>query len=221
MPVFVRTAAGNAAALNPNSPLPRKLRTLLISIDGRTRLGTYVNSLSSFGDVEALIESLLQAGLIQPLVTQPADGDANAEKPAGSAFSRQATASWSNTDVGNTNWQGPRGGAVTQPPVDDLLSWSKFQQPPAAPAPSFRPPSASPKTATTAVYQLRNAISLMSDFVTHHLPMESLELVLMLEGLQSVEQVGASLQGYEAMVKHVGEPARKHMAELRTVLSSF
>ena len=74
--------------------------------------------------------------------------------------------------------------------------------------------------ATTADYQLRNAIRLMSDFVSQHMPLESLELVLTLEGLRSVEQVLTSLKGYEAMIAHLGEPARKHMAELRRVLSS-
>ena len=218
MPIYIRTASGNEAALNQNSALPRKLRTLLISIDGRTRLGTYVNSLSSFGDVEALIQSLLQANLIKEMSTPGLLADA-AEKPTSPDFDQQASNSWSNTDVGSTHWQGTRMGTQAQTPVDDLLSWSKFQQPPAAGAPSFNPPN--PKPNTTAHYQLRNAISLMSDFVTQHMPLESLELVLMLEGLQSVEQVGASLKGYEAMIGHVGEPARKHLTELRNVLTSF
>ena len=89
MPIYIRTTAGNEAALNPNSALPRKLRTLLISIDGRTRLGTYVNSLSSFGDVEALIQSLLQADLIKVMSPPSLLGDA-AEKPANHVFDRQA-----------------------------------------------------------------------------------------------------------------------------------
>lgn len=218
MPVYVRTAAGNEAALNPNSPLPRKLRTLLISIDGRTRLGTYVNSLSSFGDVEALIESLLQAGLIQAVASPKVPGSNDADPSPGSVFGAQSASSWRNTDVGNTPWS-KSGAAASQAPVDDLLSWSKFQSSPAPAAPSYNPPGARP--VTTAHYQLRNAIALMSDFVSQHMPLESLELVLTLEGLQSVEQVLASLKGYEAMTAHLGEPARKHMAELRNVLSSF
>lgn len=218
MPVYVRTAAGNEAALNPNSALPRKLRTLLISVDGRTRLGTYVSSLSSFGDVEALIQSLLQAGLIQE--TDAQDGSSsNASDDPNNGFDGATHASWRTTDAGNTPWQGAtvRG---TQTPVDDLSSWSKFQQPPSAPAASYSPPPARANT-TTAHYQLRNAIGLMSDFVSQHMPMESLELVLTLEGLTSVEQVVASLKGYETMTAHLGEPARKHMAELRRVMSSF
>lgn len=221
MPVYIRTAAGNEAALNPQSALPRKLRSLLISINGRTRLSTYVSSLSSFGDVEALLQSLLQAGLIR--VSEPQIGadsvstDTFGTTP-GNTFDKATHASWRTTDAGNTPWQGTQGGG-TQAPVDDLLSWSKFQQPPTAPVASYSPPAPRPG-ATTADYQLRNAIRLMSDFVSQHMPLESLELVLTLEGLRSVEQVLTSLKGYEAMIAHLGEPARKHMAELRRVLSS-
>ena len=61
----------------------------------------------------------------------------------------------------------------------------------------------------------------MSDFVSQHLPVDSLEIVLALEGLGSVEQVLASLKGYEALVAPVGEPARRHLAELRAALARF
>ena len=57
----------------------------------------------------------------------------------------------------------------------------------------------------------------MSDFVSERLPADSLEIILTLEGLGSVEQVLASLKGYEALVLPVGEPARRHLAELRAV----
>ena len=49
------------------SALPRRSRTLLISIDGKTDSAIYAASLSTFGDVPALIESMLRAGLIAAL----------------------------------------------------------------------------------------------------------------------------------------------------------
>ena len=222
MKVYIRTAAGNKAALNPKSELPRKLRTLLISIDGRTRLNTYIASLSSFGDVAALIESLLQAGLIEAVEAQATAGDVWFESSPGNTRTgvgdTESRTAWSNTDVGSTRWRSPttlnREPGIE--PVDDLASWSKFQEP--ATPQAFKLPSVQP--VTTAHYQLRNAIALMSDFVSAHMPMESLELVLTLEGLNSVEQIVASLKGYESLISHLGDPARRHMVELRNVLSS-
>ncbi len=225
MHVYKRTASGNSAALDPNSALPRKLRTLLISIDGRTRLSTYVSSLSSFGDVASLIDSLLQAGLIEIVEPQRTAGDDWSEKGQNIAASDSGSfdpqtdpkAAWRATDVGTTAWRSssPPHRSQYSTPVDDLASWSKFQQQPSPQA--FIVPGA--QSVTTAHYQLRNAVSLMSDFVSQHLPMESLELVLTLEGLTSVEQVVASLQGYESLISHLGDTARRHMLELRAVLS--
>jgi hypothetical protein len=248
MTIYIRTAAGNEAALNPHSPLPRKLRTLLIGIDGRTGVDTYVNSLSSFGDVDALLGSLHDAGLIEaaaaarPVAGRSADDE---HTPV------SQSASWSDTDADRSAFRetaaAPAGAfarlgnafrradtAASVPGTDELSSWARFQSPSAPaspPAPSagrqqpaqagYYAPSGAGSASSTAQYQLRNAISLMSDFVSQHLPVDSLEIVLALEGLGSVEQVLASLKGYEALVAPVGEPARKHLAELRAVLARF
>jgi hypothetical protein len=217
MPVYIRTAAGNEAALDQKSTLPRKLRTLLISIDGRTRLNVYVNSLSSFGDVEALIQSLLQAGLIQTQASLQRVSGTSTNSPDSNDFDRSPAASWKATDGASTPWQGTQIGEQAQ--INDSPSWAKFQPPVVVPSASVV--SQSVRSApNTAHYQLRTAIGLMSDFATQHLPMESLELVLTIEGLASVEHVLASLQGYESMIAHLGEPARKHLAELRGMLSA-
>lgn len=170
----------------------------------------------------ALIESLLQAGLIEAVEAQATAGDVWFESSPGNTRTgvgdTESRTAWSNTDVGSTRWRSPttlnREPGIA--PVDDLASWSKFQEP--ATPQAFKLPSVQP--VTTAYYQLRNAIALMSDFVSAHMPMESLELVLTLEGLNSVEQIVASLKGYESLISHLGDPARRHMVELRNVLSS-
>ena len=58
----------------------------------------------------------------------------------------------------------------------------------------------------------------MCDFVTMHMPTQSLELLLELESVTSSAELIASLPGYEAMVADFGEPARQHIAELHTLL---
>ena len=227
MTIYARTILGNEVALTADSPLPRKLRTLLIAIDGRTSLDVYIKSLSSFGDVEALMESLLQAGLIEVIPSRgPVQKDA-VDKAAETFFAKQQRVAWSDTDsTGGSTLQ--KSGLASkqsrfsmQDPVDDVQSWSKFQQSPGSAPARYTPPSAGSSGSTSiAQYQLRNAISLMSDFVTQHMPMESLELVLTLEGLTSVEQVISSLKGYQSLIEHVGQPAREHLASLRTLLAS-
>ena len=226
MKLYKRTDTGNAAALDPKSPLPRKLRTLLISVDGRTRENIYISTLSSFGDVAALLDSLLQQGYIQIVET---DDDGPTTRPA--------RTEWAATDVPAADQQSPpnavpdmlasafelAGIRNTNLPSDAVSAWDRFQPDPrfANPAASSfnRPTQRTGSPPSSAQYQLRSAVSLMSDFVTTHLPADSLEIVLTLEGLSSVEQVIASLKGYQAMIAPAGAAATGHLEELRDLLS--
>ena len=247
MTIYIRTAKGNEVALDPSSGLPRKLRTLLIGIDGRTSVGAYIKGLSSFGDVDALLGSLRDAGLIEPLAAarQGSNRGTNVEHTTASQ-----SESWSDTTadysavkeagIARASAFTKIGNAFRRSHASESISGQEelTSAPPFMPsyAPVLRPapladlqpgrvgtyaPSKAGSSSSTAQYQLSNAISLMSDFVTQHLPADSLEIVLMLEGLGSVEQVLASLKGYEALVAPVGEPARGHLAELRGVLTRF
>lgn len=222
MNLYKRTATGNAAALDPASPLPRKLRTLLISVDGRTRQNVYVKTLSSFGDVAALLDSLMQQGYIELVST---DSDAAAAKPSRTDWPAtdapiterldQATSAPHALD-GAFKLAGLRN---TDLPSDDVSSWDRFQAEPLPASTTAAPASRAGAPPSSAQYQLRSAISLMSDFVTTHLPADSLEIVLTLEGLTSVEQVIASLKGYQAMIAPTGSAATGHLEALRDLLS--
>ena len=235
MTIYTRTPQGQAAALNPNSALPRKLRTLLISIDGKTSIETYVSSLSSFGDVASLLESLLNAGLIEASRSPAKPGPAADTKPAG-ARSRSAAAApapvqdsvaeWERTAVMQTpsgfaatrNSETSRAFQRTSPFADDAAAPTRLYA-----ATTYAPahePARGALVPNMANYQLKSAIGLMSDFMSTHMPVQSIEIVLELERLSSVEQLLASLKGYESLIGGVGEPARKHLAELRAALSS-
>jgi hypothetical protein len=63
--VFVRTEMGQKEAYDPASDLPRVLRTLLFSIDGRSTAGNYAALLPNFGDVFAHLGFLHEAGYLR------------------------------------------------------------------------------------------------------------------------------------------------------------
>ena len=229
MAVYVRTPQGQAAALNANSALPRKLRTLLISIDGKTRTETYVKSLSAFGDVESLLASLVNAGLIEVSGSDPARarGRPDPVQAAPPPALHDALADWERTLV----MRAPTGFAASghtegaQPAFAPTHSFAADSgSAPAFGARKYAPAHADGKVSlagNTAHYQLKSAIGLISDFVSMHMPIESIEIVLELERLSSVEQLLASLKGYESMIAGIGEPARQHIAALRSTLSSY
>ena len=179
MHIYRRTPAGNDAALNAKASLPRKLRTLLMVVDGKTELDTYLRSLSSFGDVGALLGALEEAGLVE-LVMSTSSAGASSMRSTSSAASFAAVAF-----------------------VVPATGRSGFDTP-----------------SIPAGYQLRKALLLMSDFVTLHLPEQSLEIVLALESLDSVEQLIGNLKGYEALVAPLGVTARQHLAEVRQAMTT-
>ena len=64
MTIFVRTDQGQVEAYSTDSTLPRKLRSILKMVDGRTALRTFEQNLQSFGDVKSILYSLAEAGLV-------------------------------------------------------------------------------------------------------------------------------------------------------------
>ncbi len=61
----VRSPRGNEMIRRDPRELPRRLRGLLLAINGQQTVGAYVHTLAGFGDVLALMNELLQLGLIE------------------------------------------------------------------------------------------------------------------------------------------------------------
>ena len=186
MTVYLRTGEGQAAAYDPHSALPRKLKSLLKLIDGKTSLAMLEESLRAFGDVRGLVQSLEAAGLIKPLF----DG-VKAERSGSEPTSRMSHDS------------------ATHPPA----TRSPFGQSQL----STRFPGGGASDALRS-QALRKAEDIMSDFVLTHLPEQSFGLLKELEALTSLEQLAATLGGYEQVVSQVGGASREHLAQLEQIL---
>ena len=192
MPVYIRTTAGTAAALNPLAKLPRNLRQLLVAIDGSTPSSTHAARMANPADIDVLLELLERAGLVRQAAPAGAQhGDAAVVQPSQDAAAPVAVA------------------AAPSAPVADAFANFGSETAPAG----LRPTGA-------VYYELGNVISLMSDFVTRHLPERSLEIVLALEGLASIGQVVSSLDDYRTLITPLGDPAQHHLAELQRMLDA-
>jgi hypothetical protein len=235
MPVYIRTAAGRSAALNPLSLLPRSMRTLLTVIDGHSDSSVYQSRLPSLGDVQVLLDSLEKSGYIQIAYKATVSSKASS---LGHALSSAPSlvVPWSDTHAGDIE---PK---ESTPIVDTPAATSKYIEPHVAAAtldelsiiasaqhkavpvqttPSVIAPNLVPNNtiANSSQYKLRSAILLISDFVTLHMPAESIEIILTLEGLDTVEQLMASLNSYASLIAPLGNPAQQHLAQLKSALS--
>lgn len=222
MILYTRTASGTKHALDPLSPLPRKMRSLLISIDGKTSRDTYVHNLSLFGDVSALLDSLELQGYITSVSTRNTGPDTRTSGMPRSAanakvIERQGEPSSRPGLIDSTF--ASAGSANLELPLDQVSRWNPAQ-PNRSTSPSARSTPRTGEPSNGENYQLRIAIGLMSDFISSQLPDDSLEILLALEGIGSVQQAIASLDGYQAMIAPAGNAVSYHMAELRALLAS-
>jgi hypothetical protein len=170
MTVYTKTIAGMEAIKNPQADLPRRLRTLLICIDGKSSLQAYTKNLTSFGDVAALMDSLREAGLIE--VVGPTDLASSASRAAG----------------------------PLPMPVSVVQGLDQ----------SFR-------LDTARALTLRQAIDAMGDFVQTHLSDNAIEIVLMLDKVESMDELNQLMPSYAELIRPFGAKAVQHLQQLAPI----
>ena len=227
MRIYTRTTKGNALALNPQLPLSRSLRRLLIAIDGRVE--TYANRIAAFENVDIALALLVRDGLIRV---------SSEERANAVGINQLSEPDFVDTDpdfMAIDHAHDPLGTASNlleetasethASDADELSSWVGFRAsvPIASSFPMYpRTAQAGHRTSSPniAQHQLQDAISLISDFAERYLADKSLEVILTFESLSSVEQILGQLKDYQALIAPLGEPARNHLARLRKVLTT-
>ncbi len=186
MTLYARTPEGQVAAYSTDSALPRKLKSLLKLVDGKTDLEVLVQNLQAFGDVRGVLQSLYAAGLLR-ITTADAKPDAPLPRLTDSFLGRDAAS-------------GP-----------DTMMMSRHST--MMVAPNAENPMR--KQALT------RAVDLMATFVLTHIPVDSFSILKELESLESLEQLGATLGGYEQVIAHVGPSKEAHLHQVRQILREY
>ena len=65
--VFRRTGRGTEECRNRNSPLPQRLKSILLLVDGRAPVSRFLESLTVYGDVSELFQVLIDLSMIEPI----------------------------------------------------------------------------------------------------------------------------------------------------------
>lgn len=63
--VVVRTERANELIKRDPREMPRRLRLLLLAVDGQQDLGTYTTNLKGFGDIQELVRELIQMDMVR------------------------------------------------------------------------------------------------------------------------------------------------------------
>lgn len=215
MAVFVRTEEGQEAAYSPQSALPRKLKSILKVIDGRTTVDAFEKNLSSFGDVRAILQSLDMAGLIKQVEGGSAATSLNSELGAAAAAApikpaspTRPSVSVRSNDVSMGAWTRPPSAPVESPNSISMQSWQA----------SELATQAMPVARQIQSPALQVVVDSMSHFVLTHLPDQSFQILKEIEEITSLELLAVTLGGYEQMIAVIGEPSVQHLKAIKQVL---
>jgi hypothetical protein len=216
MAVYARTEEGQWAAYNDQSALPRKLKSLLRVIDGKTSTEVYVSSLVAYGDVMGLLQSLEMAGLVRLVDEGLGRIKVNTNmSPQEKERLKQGTASsaseWSETRMSSRSAPPSGTGAYNaSAPAGNAAAWG-FN---ASTQYSTQQAGQNPHARAA----LARAVDLMSTFVLTHLPGAAVSLLAELEALTSLEQLAVTLGGYEQLVSSAGPASVDHVREIKEIL---
>jgi hypothetical protein len=205
MTVYARTERGQQAAYDPQSELPRKLKSILRVIDGKTTDDVYWEKLHAFGDVRGMLHSLNVAGLIQPVASgahqvRSNAGISDAERVV--LMQPQRTDDWSATRsaYAQSSFQSTRVSSRVDPDTVAL------------------PQSSSLQAELKSARALQSATDLMGSFVLTHMPEHSFQILKELEEVTSLEMLAVLLSGYEQMISHLGELGAQHLVHVKKIL---
>jgi hypothetical protein len=215
MTVYVRTEEGQLAAYSPDSALPRKMRSLLKVIDGKTTVDVYTNSLKAFGDVQGVLKSLDMAGLIRPMSQLPPGAVRAAE-----AAQTSGQASGANTVWGTTKSNLSRSSQASTFKASQVNSNTQAGFKATRNADSMMSRN-DPSTDLARSQALARAVDAMANFVLLYTPEHSFVILKELEQMSNLEQLAVTLGGYEQMISHVGAPAADHISMIKKLLRLY
>ena len=214
MTIYIRTDEGQQAAYSPESAMPRKLRSLLKVIDGKTSTEVYVRSLHAFGNVIGVLESLEMAGLITPVAGTSADASAKPSAdtgPAEGAPPRPAVApsQWSQT-VSHPSM------APAEPASQSWIARALGQaESPSAMSTMMVNTMVSAEKRAQALMQAKES---MASFVLAHSPENAFSVLSEVDDINSLEQLAATLGGYAQLISNAGPASQSHIQFLKQIL---
>lgn len=236
--VFERTPKGAVAIKSTGDEVPRRLRTLLLAVDGRSPVAQYVPFLTAFAPLSEKFAELEDMGYLKRKGSVTADAVDRFERAQNSSFGAllpriDAKAADSGfmplqeTDlralVSNPAAQ-KRGSLVNafELELQALARQMSGATPMGAPAPASQQMDVQANMPTPitapAKPQLPDLLREMERFLSKSAGAEALPVVLMLEQIKTLAQLRAELPGYVELVQRYGAEADQHIEKLAGLL---
>jgi hypothetical protein len=229
MTVYMRTEEGQLAAYSADSVLPRKLRSLLKVIDGKTSLDVYSQTLHAFGDVKGVLRSLDLAGLIMPMSQLPPGAARTASASSGASINSVNSGNSGNSGGQSRPWSNSQQQDTLQ--ISRPMGNSQFMPSQSAYGPNTtvafmntrsaqesQMAYSDPAASFARSQALARAIDSMSNFVLTNAPEHSFMILKELDQITQLEQLAVTLGGYEQLISHLGAVAQDHLGQIKGLL---
>lgn len=167
--VLVKTEKGNRESRiqTAESSLPRRLRTLLMVVDGKTPFHVYEETLANYGDVGSLYEALVTGGYLECQVREHAKTGAAGPPPVEEVQ--------------------PTAAPGAQPEPEPRAEQSPA--PRAEPAPESAGNPEQPAGRGIDQHEFRELMSDISTLITEKLGSDAMELLLKVEAVDTPQQL--------------------------------
>jgi hypothetical protein len=204
-------------ARDPAIALPRAMRTLLLSVDGRTPVASYRKILSHLGDVTLLFEGLENAGYIgrtDGLNTRVAPTSVRPVTPIQHQDLRSMSALSQFPPTVNPTTQDVSTSKNFEVLAKIQEAQSHFSHNPPSLSQQFRSSSA-----VVRASNLNAAKSAMTDFLMQHLPDVAMEVSLSLDRIENFDELERSLADYSQLVARLGRVSVDHLRQVRALMT--
>jgi hypothetical protein len=227
--VFERTPQGLLVAKAPEEAgLPLRLRTLLLAVDGRTTVGQFVPFLTGLAPLPEKFLELENLGLLRRKAGTSA-ARVSAQSPVSAVLQvddaalRMLQNSYAHAGPTQATQQPA---APFEPAQHNLANFEaelklleQMMRSPAATSDAGTV-AASAALAGPASYALADILAEMESFLARTAGMDGLPVSLLLEQIQSVQQLRQELDGYAELVAPYGDAGHAHVLQVQRMLAS-
>lgn len=219
--VFERTPQGAVVIKSTGDEVPRRLRTLLLAVDGRSPVAQYVPFLTAFAPLSEKFAELEQMGYLRRKGRPPAEPAQPVSYESGlhdlaQGLSLQAIPpSAAPLDTFALELQAlarQMGSSGWQTEASATAAW------PAAQRPHDSAPGVVAMAASASAPTLQDLLREMESFLSRAAGLEGLPIALMLGQITSLARLRQELPSYQQLIQSYGIDAEAHGQKLASLL---
>lgn len=234
--VFERTPQGAVVIKSTGDEVPRRLRTLLLAVDGRSPVAQYVPFLTAFAPLSEKFAELEQMGYLRRKSGPPAQPAQPPQLPSATgvpqALARPLSYESDLNDIARNLFA--QAMPPTAPPVDPFAlelqalaaqmgrpDWQKEADRAGVPAAKWPHAGAGrcvDAPASVSTPTLQDLLREMEGFLSRSAGLEGLPVALMLEQITNLAQLRRELPSYRQLIQSYGVDAAAHGQRLASLL---